>query len=64
MEVSVARTSGVVSGDRPGLYGGTRQNACDSAAMVAFLQTNPDQAAAFAAVEGIAPAAIPTTSPG
>jgi len=35
-------------GDRPGLYGGTRNSArCDAAGMLAFLQTNPAQADAW-----------------
>ena len=57
-EVTPIRAGGVVSGDTPGLYGGTLQNACDSAAMVGFLRDNPDRAAAFAASEGIAPESI------
>lgn len=60
----VARTSrktGVtVTGETSGLYGGTLNNAaCDPARMVTFLQQNPDKAAAWAGVLGIAPAAIP-----
>lgn len=39
----------VVSGDAPGLYGGTEANSCDVAAMQAFLATHPDHAAAWAA---------------
>lgn len=36
------------SGAEPGLYGGTRQRShCDAGAMLAFLQANPDKAAAF-----------------
>jgi hypothetical protein len=48
------------SGSRPGLYGGTRKNSsCDKAALVGFLQQNPDKANAFASVAGIAAADIP-----
>jgi hypothetical protein len=46
--------------DTPGLYGGTRNNAaCDPAAMVTFLQANPDKANAWAGVLGISVASIP-----
>lgn len=42
------------AGDTPGLYGGTRQQAvCDATKMAAFLEDNPDQAAAWAKVLGI-----------
>jgi hypothetical protein len=58
LDVAVARTSGAVSGGEPGLYGGTRENTCDRAAMVKFLQEDSERGAAFAAVEGITPAAI------
>lgn len=58
LDVAVARSSGAVSGGEPGLYGGTRENACDRAAMIRFLQEDPERGAAFAAVEGIAPTAI------
>jgi len=48
-----------VEGDRPGLYGGTRdQKACDPAALVEFLGANPDKAAAWAGVLDITPAGI------
>ncbi|MDT7741181.1 MAG: hypothetical protein QOE59_259, partial [Actinomycetota bacterium] len=56
--VLVARAAGVVSGNTPGLYGGTMENACDSSSMVAFLYQNPDRGRAFAAAEGIAPAGV------
>ena len=59
LDVAVARSGGAVSGGEPGLYGGTRENTCDRAAMIRFLQEDPERGAAFAAVEGIAPAAIP-----
>ena len=49
-----------VQGSAPGLYGGTRDlSSCDAARMVEFLQANPDKAAAWAAVHGIDPTAIP-----
>jgi hypothetical protein len=42
------------SGDTPGLYGGTRNvSTCDPDKMVAFLEANPDKAAAWAGVLGI-----------
>lgn len=45
---------------RPGLYGGTRDNAsCDVEALIAFLQANPDKAAAFAQVQGLGTAQLP-----
>ncbi|HUP84374.1 MAG TPA: discoidin domain-containing protein [Acidimicrobiales bacterium] len=48
------------SGSRPGLYGGTRNNAsCDKPQLIAFLQQQPDKAAAFAAVVGIAATDVP-----
>ena len=47
-------------GATAGLYGGTRDIAsCDPAAMLAFLEANPDKAAAWAAAQGIATAQIP-----
>ena len=43
-----------VTGNNPGLYGGTRDAAaCDQEAMIAFLEANPDKAAAWAGVQGI-----------
>ena len=48
-----------VSGAAPGLYGGTGEEAvCDPAALVDFLEHNPDKAAAFASVVGIKPKQI------
>ena len=48
-----------VSGSQPGLYGGTRNmSACDKEQLISFLEANPDKAAAWAGVEGIAPSAI------
>jgi hypothetical protein len=53
-------SAGRFPADTPGLYGGTRNNgACDPAAMVAFLQANPEKAAAWAGVLGISAASIP-----
>jgi uncharacterized protein DUF6777 len=48
----------VVSGDAAGLYGGTEANACDIAAMEAFLRTHPDHAVAWAAALMIDPSRI------
>ncbi|GAA1138613.1 hypothetical protein GCM10009664_04010 [Kitasatospora gansuensis] len=51
--------SRTVQGSDPGLYGGSRQTAsCDVARLIEFLNANPDKARAWAAVEGIDPAAI------
>lgn len=48
-----------VAGREPGLYGGTRNvAACDPQAMITFLEQNPDKAAAWAGVQGIAVADI------
>lgn len=47
-------TDATFDGDTPGLYGGTQQKAvCDATKMVAFLDANPDKAAAWAKVLGI-----------
>jgi serine/threonine protein kinase len=55
-----AGSHGAYAGGTPGLYGGTMHNSeCDRAAMISFLQTNPDKAAAWAAVENITPTDIP-----
>ena len=44
-----------VAGREPGLYGGTRDaKACDAQSMISFLEQNPDKAAAWAGVQGIA----------
>ena len=49
-----------VAGGHVGLYGGTLNVAsCDKNQLVAFLQQNPDKAAAWASVLGITPADIP-----
>lgn len=51
---------GAIPGNTMGLYGGApNQSSCDAAAMVAFLQAHPDQAAAWAGVRGIAAGDIP-----
>ncbi len=53
-------TGRTFSGDTSGLYGGTLNNSsCNRDAMVAFLRSNPDKAAAWASVQGITPADIP-----
>ena len=60
--VELAGTGGAavasLAGDTPGLYGGTGEDACDPAALVAFLEGNATKAAAFAEVLGIAPDGI------
>jgi hypothetical protein len=49
-----------VTGDAPGLYGGTRNDsACDKAALVAFLQADAAKAGAWAQSLGITPGEIP-----
>lgn len=51
---------GTVNGSSAGLYGGTLNEAsCDREKQIAFLQENPDKAAAFASVLGIATDEIP-----
>lgn len=51
---------GTVAGNTVGLYGGTLSEAsCDREKQIAFLQANPDKAAAFASVLGITPSQIP-----
>jgi hypothetical protein len=48
-----------VEGNQPGLYGGTQdQKVCDADALIAFLEQNPDKAAAWAGALDITPAAI------
>jgi hypothetical protein len=48
-----------LTGDTPGLYGGTGQDTvCDPDAMVDFLDDNPDKARAFATVLGLTPNGI------
>jgi hypothetical protein len=48
-----------VAGSQPGLYGGTQDDtACDSAALVEFLEANPDKASAWAGVAGVEPSQI------
>ena len=47
-------TGGTFEGSTPGLYGGTmNQGSCDAEQMIAFLEANPDKAAAWADVLGI-----------
>ena len=54
-----AVSANAVDGSEPGLYGGTRQRGeCDPGKLVAFLEANPDKAAAWAAVQGIEPSGI------
>ncbi len=51
---------GTVGGNEAGLYGGTMHEAsCDREKQIAFLQANPDKAAAFASVLGISTDQIP-----
>lgn len=52
---------GAVAGSAPGLYGGTRDTgSCDAEKVIAFLQSEPDKAAAWAGVHDIEVSAIPT----
>ncbi|MDP9326186.1 MAG: hypothetical protein M3O87_06590 [Candidatus Dormibacteraeota bacterium] len=49
-----------VNGAVPGLYGGTKNDSsCDREKLIDFLKNNPDKAAAWASVEGIAVGDIP-----
>jgi hypothetical protein len=49
------------TGTAPGLYGGTQdQHSCDSQLLISFLQQHPDKGAAWAKVEGITVAQIPS----
>ncbi|MFY9613757.1 MAG: DUF6777 domain-containing protein, partial [Candidatus Dormiibacterota bacterium] len=49
-----------VNGAAPGLYGGTKNDSsCDREKLIDFLKNNPDKAAAWAGVEGIAVSDIP-----
>ena len=52
-------STGTVSSDSTGLYGGTGENSCDVEKMIDFLMNNPDRAAAWAGVQGIAVDEIP-----
>jgi hypothetical protein len=49
---------GILRGDSPGLYAGTRNTTCDTEHLAAFLEAHPDRAAAWAAVQGIQPTEI------
>ena len=54
------RSGGSFDGGTPGLYGGTRNTgSCNPQQMVAFLQSEPEKAEAWAQVQGIAAADIP-----
>jgi hypothetical protein len=56
---STATAVQTITGGSVGLYGGTKNNAeCDKAQLIAFLETNPDKATAWATVHGIQPAGI------
>ena len=48
----------VVTGDTPGLYGGTRNDTCDAQAIRTYLAANPDKAAAWATASGLPQAQI------
>jgi hypothetical protein len=48
----------VVSGDTPGLYGGTKTNECNVAGIERYLVANPDRGQAWARAQGIDPGAI------
>ena len=54
------RAGGTATGDSPGLYGGTRRSAtCDQEKLIAFLQSDPGKAKAWADVQGIPVSDIP-----
>ncbi|MGH3985063.1 MAG: DUF6777 domain-containing protein, partial [Pseudonocardiaceae bacterium] len=55
------RTGGTFDGNTSGLYGGTLNNStCDRQAMIEFLQAHPDKGAAWARVQGIRQADLPS----
>lgn len=55
------RTGGTFDGNTSGLYGGTLNNsACDRQAVIKFLQAHPDKGAAWARVQGIRQADLPS----
>ena len=60
--LTIAGTAAALYGGRPdgtGLYGGSGDQAvCDIDQLATFLEANPDKAAAWAAVQGIAPGEI------
>ena len=59
-DIQPVATAGTVTGGEPGLYGGRRDgSSCDTGSMVGFLQANPEQGAAWAAVQGIPETEIP-----
>jgi hypothetical protein len=48
-----------IAGDTPALYGGSRnEHLCDKGKLITFLEQNPDKAAAWSEVLGIAPSQI------
>jgi len=49
---------GAVSGNTPGLYGGTQTDDCDPDMIASFLGAHPDRAAAWASAQGIRPGDI------
>ncbi|MGR7025653.1 DUF6777 domain-containing protein [Geodermatophilus sp. URMC 62] len=51
---------GTVSGNTPGIYGGTGSNACDPVAMATYLETHPGPGRAWARAQGIEPGEIRT----
>jgi serine/threonine protein kinase len=50
---SVVTGSTDVSGNTPGLYGGTQEDRCDPKQLVDFLRAHPDRGAAWAKAQGI-----------
>ncbi len=59
-DVAGSDATGAQSGTAPGTFAATTPPACDGAALVAQLQADPAKAQAWAQVEGIAPAEIPS----
>jgi hypothetical protein len=56
LPASTLDDSQLVIGTDPGLYGGTRDSAtCNREQIVAFLEANPEKAAAWAAVQDLEP---------
>ena len=47
-----------VTGDTPGLYGGTRSDTCNAQGIRTYLETNPDKAQAWATAVNLPPAQV------
>ncbi|WP_342028704.1 DUF6777 domain-containing protein, partial [Geodermatophilus africanus] len=54
-QLPVQPSHGTVTGDTPGIYGGTGNNVCDPVAMATYLETHPGPGRAWADAQGIQP---------